>query len=161
MGSWSPATPTGAGGERGWLWFSFSPSLTHFPGTQPHTECLSCSSCPFALSRKQGSFHWGCYKMSDHFLRLCLLFPQQESWGTTSSHSTVRNVHTCNTLNAGRRLSVLPETCWECAAPKGTKCLPQAEASLGSAIHRELIFPTINELDTNALIFKATNASVV
>lgn len=37
----------------------------------------------------------------------------------------------------------------------------QAEVSLGSAILGELIFPTINEWDTNALIFKAINASQV
>lgn len=61
MGSWSLVTPTGGGGERGWLWFSFSPSPTHFPGTRPHTACPSCSSCPFALSRKRVTFYWGSY----------------------------------------------------------------------------------------------------
>lgn len=46
----SPATPTGAGEERGSLWFFFSPSPIHFLDTQLHIMCLSYSFCPFALS---------------------------------------------------------------------------------------------------------------
>lgn len=164
MGSWSLATPTGAGGERGWLWFSFSPSPTHFPGTRPHTACPSCSSCPSALSRKRVSFYWGSYTNARSLPKALLSlsgigelrnnFHPILQWGMFTPGTHLMQ-------GAGCQCFWCPETCWECAALKGTKCLSQAELSFGSAIHRELIFPTINRLDTNALLFKAINASVV
>lgn len=164
MGSWSPVTPTGAGGERGWLWFSSSPSLTRSPGTQPHTTCPSCSSCPFAWSRKQGPSYWGSYTNARSLPKalpslsglgeLRNNFHPILQWGTF-----IAGTHLMQ--GAGSQCFGCHGMCWECAAPKGTKCLSQAEVSLGSAIHRELIFPTVSELDTNALVFKAINASVV
>lgn len=124
MGSWSLATPTGAGGERGWLWFSFSPSPTHFPGTRPHTACPSCSSCPFALSRKRVSFYWGSYTNARSLPKALLSlsgigelrnnFHPILQWGMFTPGTHLMQ-------GAGSQCFWCPETCWERAAPKGTK----------------------------------------
>lgn len=50
MVSLSSAIQTVAGEWRGWLQFSSSLFLTHFPSTQLRIKCQCCSFSPFALS---------------------------------------------------------------------------------------------------------------